>query len=142
MKLVVADVKDDWLDSNVFIRMGSMQAGGTPTATFTPTITHTPTMTPTVTPTLTPYPPIHCWPNPFDPSRAVRGSFKCENMREGSSLVIVTLSGEKVADLPEDDGTIEWDAKTSGGKTVVPGVYYYLVRKDKEVFEKGALIIR
>jgi hypothetical protein len=142
MKLVIADVKDDWLDSNVFVAMGSLQSNGTPTPTFTPTITFTPTLTPTFTPTPTPYPDIHVWPNPFDPGAAVRGTVKCENMRDGSSLVIYTLSGEKVAEVLESNGYAEWDAKTKGGKTVAPGIYYYLVRRDTEVFAKGVWIVR
>ncbi len=142
MKLVVADVKDDWLDSNVFIKTGSLQAGGTPTMTYTPTVTFTPTVTHTPSPTKTPYPPIHVWPNPFDPTTAVRGTLKCENMRADSVLGIFTVSGEKVVELKEEGGVAEWIPVSKDGQPIAPGIYYYVARKDEEVFLKGVWIVR
>jgi hypothetical protein len=142
MKLAIANVKDDEFDSDVFIRMGSLQAGGSPTPTMTPTITMTPTPTMTLTPTPTPYPAVRLWPNPFDPKSAVRGSLKSDNMREGSSLVVYTVSGEKVAEVLEQGGYAEWNGKTKGGKTIVPGIYYCVARKDTDVYAKEVLIVR
>jgi hypothetical protein len=142
LKLAIADVGDHSIDSDVLIRTGSLQAGGTPTPTATLTITMTPSPTPTFTVTPTPYPPIHLWPNPFNPQTAVRGTLKCENMREGSSLVLYTVSGEKIAEIPELSGYAEWNPKTKGGKDVVPGIYYYLVRKEKEIYAKGIWMVR
>jgi hypothetical protein len=142
LKLAIADVGDSNYDSDVFFRTGSLQAGGSPTPTFTPTITMTPSPTPTFTVTPTPYPPIHLWPNPFNPQTAVRGTLKCENMREGSSLVLYTVSGEKIAEIPELSGYAEWNPKSKGGKDVVPGIYYYVVRRDTEIYAKGVWIVR
>jgi hypothetical protein len=142
MKLAITDVGDYSYDSDLMIRTGSFQAGGTPTPSFTPTITLTPVPTSTFTVTPTPYPPIHLWPNPFDPNTAVRGTLKCENMREGSSLVLYTVSGEKVGEVLETGGYAEWSAKTKSGKTVTPGIYYYLVRREKEVYDKGVWMVR
>lgn len=76
IKMVIADVGDCNLDSNVFIQSNSFNSGPTatptwtgtptftPTLTFTTTPTSTPTNTPTATPTNTPcgYPGDTCTP--------------------------------------------------------------------------------
>jgi hypothetical protein len=56
LKLAIADVRDPYYDSNVFLRAGSLLSGNTPTSTPTATQTLTPTQTPTqtLTPTRTP----------------------------------------------------------------------------------------
>lgn len=141
MKLVIADVNDELYDSNVMIETGSLQAGGTPTPTMTPTVTRTPTVTPTFTETPTPYPDVHLYPNPFNPSLAARGSVKCENMRPGSSIFIYTVSGEKVVELPEANGFAEWVPRAANGRPLAVGIYYFLVRKEGEVYEKGVWMV-
>jgi len=67
----------------------------------------------------------------------VRGTLKCENMRDQSSLVIYTLTGEKIGEVLEINGYAEWDAKAKNGQPVAPGVYYYVVRRDAEIYAKG-----
>ncbi len=119
----------------------------TPTATNTLTPTWTPTFTETYTPTITPTPtrtplgPVRLWPNPFDPTTAVRGSLKCADMPSGSTLTIYTLSGEKVFHATEAGYRVEWDGRTEKGNHVGHGIYYYIVRRQEEVLQKGSLII-
>lgn len=121
----------------------------TPTATYTQTFTPTPTptstptstVTNTPTPTETPLGPLRLWPNPFNPSTAVRGTLKCADMPEGSVLTIYSVSGEKVWNEGETGFRAEWDGRTKGGRMVASGVYYYVVRRGTEALLKGVLMI-
>jgi hypothetical protein len=119
----------------------TIQPTFTPSITLTPTVTLTPTITLTPTPTQTPLGPLRLWPNPFDPSKAVRGTLKCADMPEGSSLTIYTLSGEKVFSAVESGYRAEWDGKTEKGAQAATGAYYYLVRRNREILLKGVLIL-
>ena len=113
----------------------------TPTATptLTPTLTPTVTDTPTITPTATP--PFHIWPNPYDPSVAVRGTLKAGYLPDGV-LTIFTVSGESVAKLTPVNGWFEWNGKTDKGRDAATGIYYYVARKNEEDVEKGVLLIK
>jgi hypothetical protein len=113
----------------------------TPSFTSTSTPTPTPTVTHTPTPTHTPLGPMHLWPNPFNPTTAVRGTLKCADMPEGSSLAIFTVSGEKVFDGVESGYRLEWDGRAGNGKLVSSGIYYYVVRQGTVILGKGVLII-
>jgi sugar lactone lactonase YvrE len=109
--------------------------------TSTPTITFTPTIPNTFTPTATPLGPLRLWPNPFDPSTAVRGTVKCADMPEGASLTIYTISGEKVFTAQEKGFRVEWDGKNEKGSPVVSGIYYYVVHRNQETLLSGVLIL-
>lgn len=125
----------------------------TPTATWTPTPTSTPSFTPTPTPTptftvtdtptptQTPLGPLRLWPNPFHPTRAVRGTVKCADMPVGSVLEFYTVSGEKVASRPEVGCHAEWEGRADNGREASAGVYYYVVRRSTEILAKGVLIL-
>jgi hypothetical protein len=117
----------------------------TSTPTFTVTVTYTPTSTPTVTdtptPTQTPLGPLRLWPNPFNPFTAVRGTLKCADMPEGSTLAIYSISGERVFNASEMGFRVEWDGRTKGGKFAAPGIYYYVIRRGNAVLLKGVLIL-
>lgn len=117
----------------------------TSTPTFTATVTYTPTPTPTVTdtptPTHTPLGPLRLWPNPFNPSTAVRGTLKCADMPEGSTLTIYSISGETVFNASEMGFRAEWDGRTKGGKFAASGIYYYVIRRGNAVLLKGILIL-
>ena len=114
----------------------------TPTESFTPTITDTPTITLTPTATETPLGPLRLWPNPYDPSTAVRGTLKCADMPTGSRLLIFTVSGEKVFEAEEMGFRVEWDGQTDKGGRASPGIYYYCIRREQETLLKGVLIIK
>jgi hypothetical protein len=146
-----------YLDDLEWVPLSQMPTS-TPTATPTRTPSFTPTSTPTVastntpsstdTPTILPTPtqtslgPPHLWPNPYNPGTTVRGTLKCADMPKGSSLAVYTVSGEKVFESLELGFRVEWNGKTKGGKTVVPGVYYYVVKQVKTVLLKGVLIVK
>jgi hypothetical protein len=113
----------------------------TPTVTLTATSTATETETYTPTTTSTATPPFHLWPNPFNPSVAVRGSLKAGYLPDGV-VSIYTVSGETVIRLTPVNGWIEWNGKAGNGENVAPGIYYYIAKKGEEVIEKGVLLIR
>jgi len=112
----------------------------TPTITLTPTVTATPTITDTPMPTQTPSGTVIVWPNPFDPGEAQGGTLKCA-LPPGGTLLIYTVSGEKVFGAVAQAGQVQWDGSLEDGRKVAPGIYYYLVRKDKETLGKGVLVI-
>lgn len=62
-------------------------------------------------------------------------------MPDGSSLDIVTVSGEKVANIQPTQNRGEWDGKSENGKFASQGVYYYILRQGSETLEKGVLIL-
>lgn len=107
--------------------------------TSTPTATPTPSMTCTATPTSTPS--FHLWPNPFDPSVAVRGTLKAGYLPDGS-LEVYAVSGELVTRQTAQNGWMEWDGRTVAGRPCSAGIYYYVVRRGSETVTKGVLIIK
>jgi hypothetical protein len=122
----------------------------TPTMTSTDTPTLTATLTLTVTATPTPRPPtstptpehtFHLWPNPFNPAEAVGGTLKAFYVPTGATLRLLTVSGEKVAELTPINNRVEWDAKTEKGRTASPGIYYYIVTQGTAALEKGVLVL-
>jgi hypothetical protein len=113
----------------------------TPTETFSPTATLTGTVTPTPTPSPTPLGPLRVWPNPFDPSAAVRGTLKCADMPPNSRLTIITVSGEVVFRGMEFGGRVEWDGGTDKGARVSSGIYYYLVDLRDVRLATGVLVV-
>ena len=116
----------------------------TPTATATATSTLTVTATPTPRhPTSTPTPEhtFHLWPNPFNPAEAVGGTLKAFYVPTGATLRLLTVSGEKVAELTPVNNRVEWDAKTEKGRAASPGIYYYIVTQGTAALEKGVLVL-
>jgi hypothetical protein len=113
----------------------------TATATVTATDTPTATVTQTPTPSATPLGPLRLWPNPFNPATAVRGTLKCADMPEGSSLAIFTLSGENVFEAVEKGYLVEWNGKTNKGTQAAPGIYYCVVRKNQNMLLKTVLVV-
>lgn len=116
-------------------------ASPTPTVTWSPTSTPTATLSNTPTVTRTPVGPLRLWPNPFNPLTAARGTLKCAEMPEGSTLTIYTVSGETVFTAGERGLRAEWDGRTLGGRGAAPGVYYYAVRRGDALFLEGVLLI-
>lgn len=112
------------------------------TRTNTPTITPTPTITWTPTPTQTPLGPLRLWPNPYDVGTAIRGTLKCADMPPGSILEVFTVSGEKVAEVPETGCRAEWGGKDARGREAAAGVYYAVVRLGGKNLLRTVLLIR
>jgi hypothetical protein len=144
-------VTDTFTSSNTptpsFTPTPSCTPTSTATSTDTPTSTYTSTWTSTATNTLTftatPDIAFHVWPNPFNPSEAVRGTLKVSYIPEGGRLSIYTLSGEKVIVLQATSTNyIEWDGTTPKGVRVSPGVYYYLLLVQGKCASKNTLLIQ
>lgn len=113
----------------------------TSTVSFTPTYTPTPSITVTSTPISTATPSFHLWPNPFDPSVAVRGTLKAGYLPDGI-LEVYSISGESVTRQSAQNGWMEWDGRTLSGRPCSAGIYYYVVRRGMDTVVKGVLIIK
>jgi hypothetical protein len=103
-------------------------ASNAATPTYTPTVT--PTFTPTGTPAFTPSQPegdVRVYPNPFCRKTAVGNVLKFENLAVGSTISIMTMSGEIVNFFMADSGIVYWDGRNVYRKFVSPGIYYYLI---------------
>jgi flagellar hook assembly protein FlgD len=62
-------------------------------------------------------------------------------MPEGSTLELVTVSGEKVVTLAPIHNRVEWNGKTQKGRTATSGIYYYILTQGTDVLEKGMLVL-
>lgn len=119
----------------------------TPTITPTFTVTTTASFTPSFTPTATPSCVPNVWPNPFNPKYAVDKVLKIGCLMPGSEVDFYTLSGEKVRTIRfsffqyGSPFTATWDGKNENGIPVSTGVYYYVIHKGDEVFQRGKVIV-
>jgi hypothetical protein len=59
----------------------------------------------------------------------------------GATLRLLTVSGEKVAELTPVNNRVEWDAKTEKGRAASPGIYYYIVTQGTAALEKGVFVL-
>ncbi|OGS27902.1 MAG: hypothetical protein A2297_07315 [Elusimicrobia bacterium RIFOXYB2_FULL_48_7] len=69
------------------------------------------------------------YPNPLSVKTGHKMSFN--NLPANTELNIYTLSGKLVCNLNEavlGNGVIDWSGKNSDGKTIVPGVYVYVLK--------------
>lgn len=105
-----------------------------------PGLTCTPTWTPTFTPTFTPTCPIHLWPNPYNRQFAFNHTLKFTCVPEGSMVEFYTVSGELV-DRLQVSGYGTWDGRNQMGQFVSDGIYYYVIRRENQVFARGKLLI-
>lgn len=105
-----------------------------PTQTYSPTVTNTPVNTATPTFSPTPLPPLHVWPNPFNPNYAVAvngvgPALRAFALPSGSNMRIFTISGELVNELKETvPNEIDWPGTNSKGNMVSTGTYYYVIQ--------------
>ncbi len=122
---------------------GTLTVTDTPTITMTttPTLTPTITLTPTFTPTPTPVCQVHLWPNPFIPQYAVNGLLYLSCIPAGSTVSIFTLSGERVVDVPENGGMVQWDGRNQSQVIVSTGIYFYVVHSAGQVFLRGKFLV-
>lgn len=78
---------------------------------------------------------------PFgDASFAGKAGLAFGNLPAAGSIRILTLSGEKVADLrfgPTDVGTLIWDGTNGAGRRTASGVYFAYIRSDS-----GSSVVR
>ena len=72
---------------------------------------------------------IVVFPNPFSPESAIGGTLKFANMVPGALLQIYTVSGEMVYSINIGNNVrYYWGSKNRYGKTVSPGIYYWVVK--------------
>lgn len=90
--------------------------------------------------TPTPIPPIHIWPNPFNPDFG-SGYLHVSNVPTGTSLDLYTVSGEKVISVPEIGGNIQWDGRNKGHWMTATGLYYYVIKNGSQVLLTGKLLV-
>ena len=85
--------------------------------------------------------PVRVFPNPFNPTKAIRGTVKFEGLRAGSRVRVYASSGLRVW---EGKGSasclVEWDGKTGDGKPVAPGAYLWTSEGGGKQ-ERGVLIV-
>jgi len=85
--------------------------------------------------------PVRVYPNPFRRSEALRGTVKFEGIRAGGILRIYTVRGLLVWERAQtSDGVMEWDGRTGEGRSVVPGVYLWVVERARNR-ERGKLVV-
>jgi len=125
----------------------------TPTVTPTSTPTFTPTITTTATPTPTPTPPcqILVWPIPYSVQYAHNNALKVSCLPAYNAEVsIYTLAGELVTHESQSSNSRGWTwgdpaewswAQNENGKTVSPGIYFYVIESGQRVLQQGKVII-
>jgi len=81
------------------------------------------------------------YPNPFRPG--VHNFVKIDYINENSSVYILDSSGKRVRFFKGSDlrgGVVIWDGKNGNGKSVAPGLYYYLAVNGKNI-AKGKILV-
>jgi len=116
----------------------------------TPTLTETPdgsligTVTSTATYTQTPNLSeinIIVYPNPFNPAVAANGELKIIGLDPNDKVTIFTVSGEKIAQLENQQGRCKWNGTNQSQTDVVNGVYIYLVYRNGSVITSGKIFV-
>ena len=113
----------------------------TPTLTPTETPSVTPSPTPTQTPTTTPTCVTHVWPNPYNPTYAVRGLLNFSCLPPGAIVGLYTVSGELVKTLHEYGGMAQWDGVNERGAAASPGIYFYVAQDGQKVLVGGKVLL-
>ena len=74
---------------------------------------------------------VRCYPNPFNPAKAVGGTAKIDRMPANCTVKIFSVQGELLNTINESDfgnnGYVEWNGKDTKGDLAAFGVYMYLV---------------
>ncbi|MDD5687550.1 MAG: fibronectin type III domain-containing protein [Elusimicrobia bacterium] len=72
---------------------------------------------------------VKVYPSPFNPMKHAQG-MTIDNLTAGAVVKIYTLVGELARELVEtgERGSIVWDGKNEGGKTVASGVYVLYIK--------------
>jgi len=75
-----------------------------------------------------------CYPNPYNPKKAMGGKLKIINLPPDAELTIYTIAGELVTTLYEKDfgnlGWIEWNGRNDDNNEVAQGIYLYHLQAD------------
>jgi len=100
-----------------------------------------PTPTPTKTIELYSGDDIIIYPNPFSIERASNNVLKIINAPLNSVITIYTVSAEMVVSIGIKSNMTIWNGKNIKNIKVSPGIYYYIITKDKKVLKKGKLYI-
>jgi len=81
------------------------------------------------------------YPNPFDPSRAVRGTVKFLNAPVGARVRLYTTRGLRVWEGGPSTGfLIEWNGRNDHGTLVAPGLYLWVAEQGKWR-RRGTLVV-
>lgn len=78
---------------------------------------------------------VSAYPNPFVLSRHTRVVF--ENLAPNSSITIYTVDGRLVAHIVDKEGNVvktgnEWNFIWKPGRDIIPGVYFYMAKREQE----------
>ena len=72
--------------------------------------------------------PVHVYPSPFRPRKAVGGTLKFDGLPDGSKVYIYAVTGREVRALEGvERQRLEWDGRNAEGTPVAAGIYLYLV---------------
>lgn len=84
---------------------------------------------------------VFAFPNPF--RLKIHSQVTIDNIEESASVSIFNRGGALIRYFSGSDvlgGRVDWDGLDKGGKLVVPGVYYYVVKGSSKV-KKGKIIV-
>ncbi len=74
---------------------------------------------------------VRCYPNPYNPLKAVGGTAKIDRLPANCTVKIFSIQGELLNTIKEEDfgnnGYVEWNGKDTKGDMAAFGVYLYLV---------------
>lgn len=78
---------------------------------------------------------VSAYPNPFVLSRHTRVVF--ENLAPSSSITIYTVDGRLVTRIVDKEGNVvktgnEWNFIWKPGRDIIPGVYFYMAKREQE----------
>jgi sugar lactone lactonase YvrE len=115
---------------------------GTATPAALPTMTYTPPATDTPTATPTPACETRVWPDPFNPKYAVGGVLQISCVPPGGTVSFFTLSGERVNQIQEVNGMVQWDGRNSSGILVSTGIYFYAIQQGEKAVQTGKFLVK
>jgi len=81
------------------------------------------------------------YPNPWVESELIYRRIFFQNFPEQSQLLIYNLLGEPVLNTKIDNQLFMWDVKNNSGLEVSSGLYFYYVKSDGEIVDKGKIVI-
>ena len=85
---------------------------------------------------------VYAFPNPWDVRKNPPAVVTIQNVPNGATIKIFTVSGFHVTDLTASNKIATWDLKNSSGKDVASGLYLYFVKYNDNVFRGKIAVIR
>ncbi len=81
------------------------------------------------------------YPNPWVESELIYRRIFFKNFSENSQLLIFNLIGEPVLNTKIDNQVFMWDVKNNSGLEVSSGLYFYYIKTDGKIVDKGKIVI-